>query len=84
VNLAPVGEQPLDIVERLRALGMARQFGFLPGGGQSFHLRPERMDALLKLRELSASLLVLPGAGLDHRHLPLDLLQFLLRFGFHE
>jgi hypothetical protein len=85
MNLAPVREHALDIVERLRALGMPGQFGFLPGGLQRLHLLPEGVDALLQLRQLAASCLILPGRGLDQRHLPLDLLQFLLRLvgGFH-
>ena len=43
------------------------------------------MDALLEFRELALSLLIRPGSGLDQRHLPLDLLQFLLRLvsSFH-
>ena len=80
VDLAPVREQALDIVERLRTLRMPRQFRFLPGGLQAFHFLPEDVDALLKFRKLAVGLLVLPGSRLDQRHLPLDLLQFLLRF----
>ena len=64
---------------------MPRQFRLLPGGLQAFHFLSQNMDALLKFRQLAPSLLVLPGSSLDQCHLPLDLLQFLLRFvgGFH-
>jgi len=33
VNLAPVGEDALDVIEQIGALGMPRQFGFFPGFG---------------------------------------------------
>jgi hypothetical protein len=38
------------------------------------------MDALLKLGKLTVRLLILPGVGLDERHLPLNLFQLLLCF----
>jgi hypothetical protein len=38
------------------------------------------MNALVKLRQLPVSLFVLSGRGFNQRYLPLDLLQFLLRF----
>ena len=52
VNFAEIGEQALDVVERLRTLGMPRQFGFLPGGLRGFHLLPRGCG---RAREVSAS-----------------------------
>src|SRR5258708_5916515 len=86
MNLAEVGEQPLDVVEGLWPLWMAGQLGFLPGSLRPFHLFLQRADALMQLCELAARVFILTGGGLDQRHLPLHPLQFLLCFlrRFHD
>ena len=63
VNLAPVGEHALDVVEGLRTLGMPGQFRLLPGRLQRLHLLPQDVDALLQLRQLAVSLFVLTGVA---------------------
>ncbi len=85
MNLAPVGEHALDIVERLRTLRVPCQFRLLPGRLQVLHFLPENVNTLMKLCQLALRLVILPSRGLDQRHLALDLLQFLLRLiaGFH-
>ena len=79
VNFAEVGEDALDVVERLRTLRMPRQFGLLPGGGRRVHFLPQGLDAFLQFGDLAAGGVV--GAGrFQVGDLALDLLQFLLRF----
>ena len=55
VNLAEIGEHALDVVERLRTLGMARQFSFLPGGVGSVDLSSQGFDAVLQFGDLATS-----------------------------
>ena len=85
VNFAEVGEQALDVIEGLRALGMTGEFRFLPGGLRCIHLFPKSRKPLLELLELLVSSVVAGRGSLDLGHLALDLFEFLLRFvvGFH-
>ena len=79
VNFAEVGEDALDVVERLRTLRMPRQFGFLPGSGWCIHFAAQGFDAILQFGDLAAGCVV--GAGrFQFGDLALDLFQFLLRF----
>src|SRR5579862_302572 len=79
MNLAEIGEDAFDVVERLRALRMARQFGSLPGGGRGVHLSAKLVNPLLQLVNLAAGSVV--GTGSLHcGNLPFDLFQFLLCF----
>src|SRR4029077_1109205 len=79
VNLAEVGKHALDVVERLRTLGMPRQFRFLPCALQAPQVFSQNVNALLQFRELLSRLFVLPGVRFDQSHLPLDPIEFLLR-----
>ena len=65
MNLAQVGEQPFDIIERLRPLRMAGKFRFLPGGLQSLHFLSQNVKAFVELCQLAMSLRVLPRRGLN-------------------
>src|ERR1700677_1019785 len=40
MDFAKVGEQAVDVIESLRTLRMAGQFGYLPGGLRTLHLFP--------------------------------------------
>src|SRR5258706_8915670 len=79
VNLAEISEETLDVIERLRPLGMPRQLRFLPGSLHAFHFLSKNVNALLQLRQLLPGFLTLPGVCLDQRHLTLDPIEFLLR-----
>jgi hypothetical protein len=86
VNFAEVGKQALDVIESLRTLRMAGEFGFLPGGLRRLHLFAQSVETLLELRKLLVSAVITGRGSLNLGHLALDLFQFLLRFvvGFHE
>src|SRR5579863_760357 len=85
VNFAEVGEQAFNVVEGLRALGMASQFGLLPGGLWPLQFLSQDVDAFVKFCKLTLSLFTLPGRRLNGGYLALNPLQFLLRFlnSFH-
>ena len=79
VNLAEIGKHALDVIERLRALRMPRQFGPLPGGRGALISRRRVSMRSCKFGDLTARRIV--GAGrFQFRDLTLDLLQLLLRF----
>src|ERR1700677_1229348 len=80
VDFAPVREQALNVVEGLGTLGMASEFSFLPSRLRGLQLLPQGMDPFMQLRQLAASVLILSCAGLNERHLALDVFQFLLWF----
>ena len=63
VNFAEVGEETLDVVESLRALRMAGQFGFLPGGLRRLHLFAQSVKPFLQLREFADGLPFIAGRG---------------------
>ena len=77
VDLAPVGEDALDIVERMRTLHVARQLRLLHGIG-SHQLLAQGFDALLQPFKLAASFVSLAGGGLHLGRLTFNLFQFLL------
>ncbi len=79
VDFAEVSKQALDVIECLGTLGMASQFGFLPGGWGRLHLSPQIANALLEFEQLPAGIVTLT-IRFDGRHLPLDLVEFLPRF----
>src|SRR5579864_2444408 len=79
VNFAEVREDALDVVERLGALRMSRQFGLLPGAGRGVHFAAQGLDAVLELGDLPLHGSVGIG-GLHFGDLALDLLEFLLHF----
>src|SRR5215472_14147989 len=61
VNLAPVGENPLDVVQGVRPLWMTRQFRLLPGTEAGVDLAAQRIHPLVELSDLLANLVVLTG-----------------------
>ena len=85
VNLAPIRKNALDVIERIRALRMPRQFGLIPGAEMRGHLLAQALDTLLKLLNLAACALVLALERLKFIELPLDFFQLLLRLmtGIH-
>src|SRR5579864_1417938 len=79
VYLTEIGEDPFNVIERLWALRMPRQFGLLPRCRRSIHLSSEGLNAILQSTDLAASSIVgvrRPELG----DLALDLLQLLLGF----
>ncbi len=80
VNLTPVGEDAFHVVERVRALRMARQFGFLPRPVARMDLPAQGFHALVQLLDLPARLFVLSRNRLQMLDLFLDPGQFLLSF----
>ena len=86
VDFAEVGEQPLDVIESLRTLGMAGEFGLLPGGLRCIDLFAQSVETLLELRQLLVRAVITGRGSLNLGDLALDVFQFLLRFvvGFHE
>ena len=77
VDLAPVGEDALDIIERMRTLHVARQLRLLHGIGPH-QLLAQGFNALLQLDKLAASFVSLAGGGLHLGRLAFNLFQFLL------
>src|SRR5205807_4770045 len=59
MNLAPVGEHALNVVQRLRTLRMPGQLSLLPRRGCGFDLLSQGVDALLQPRQLAASGIIL-------------------------
>ena len=76
VNFAEVGEHALDVVERIRAIGMARQFRALPGSQLARHLAAQRFHAFVQPLQLLLRFLIVAGSALQLLDLLLDLLQF--------
>src|SRR5439155_24060646 len=84
VNFAPVGKNPLDVVESVRTLRMPRQFGFLPRRQVGCNPLPQSVDTLMQVPDLPSRAFVLAD-GFHPGNLLLDLAEFLLCFGsrFH-
>ena len=59
MNFAPLRENALDVVERIRPLRVPRQFGFFPGAEMCGHLFAQELNAFLKLLNLAVCALVL-------------------------
>ncbi len=85
VNLAEVGKDALNVVERVGPVRMARQLGALPRGQFAGHLALERLDALMQHHQLLLRLLIVAGGGMQLLNLFFNSLEFFLRFGssFH-
>src|SRR5579863_5503900 len=79
MNLAEIGEDAFDVIKRLRALRVARQFRLLPGGGWGVHFQAKGLNAFLQGGNLTASG-VIGACRLHLGDLAFDLLQFLLCF----
>ena len=80
VNLAEVGKDALNVVQRIGTLGMARQFGALPGRQLAGHLPAQRVHALVQFLQLLLRFLIVAGSALQLLNLFLDAFQFVLRF----
>ena len=79
MDFAEIGEDALNVIERLRPLRMPRQFGLLPGGRRCVHLLSKGLNALLKRRDLPARGFI--RAGRFHLgDLAFDVFQLLLYF----
>ena len=63
VNFAEVGKDALDVVQRIRTVGMARQFGALPGGQLARHLAAQRVDAVVQRLQLLLRFLIVAGSA---------------------
>ena len=85
VNFAEVGEDALDVIQRIGTAGMARQFGALPGSQLAGHLPAERRNPVMQYLQLLLGILIVSGSGLQLLNLTFDAFQLLLRFrnGFH-
>lgn len=59
VNFGPVREDPLHVLEHERALRIPGQLRFLPGAEMGRDLRPQIVNAIVKLLDLAADVLVL-------------------------
>ena len=79
VNLAPVGENALNIIQRVRTLRMTRQFGPLPRVQMRRNLAAKVVHAIVQLLDLPKRFRVLPLQRLQTRDLLFDFFQFLLR-----
>ena len=82
MNLAPIGEDSLDVFERKRPLRVARQFRLFPGPGMDRDLVAQGIDALVKLLDLVARAVVL-RRRLQLGDLLFNLFEFLLPAGIH-
>jgi hypothetical protein len=80
VNLAPVREDALNVVEGVRTLRMASQFRLFPGAEMGVYLVTQRLDAVIQLLDLLPGAIVLSRYGLQFRDLLLDFVELLLRF----
>ena len=80
VNLTPVGEDSLHVVEGIGPLGMACHLGPLPWIQVRGNFPPQIIHAVMQLLDLTSSFFVLPFERLQPLDLLLDLGQFLLRF----
>ena len=82
VNLAPVGENAFDVIERVGALRMPRQLSLLPRAIAGMDLTTQGIDTFMQLFDLAASLLALPRNSLQVLDLLFDPGKFL--FGFQS
>src|SRR5579883_2228732 len=80
VNLAPVGKNPLHVVERVRSLRMPRQLGLFPRSITRMDLPTERVHPFVQLLHLPPRFIVLTGHRLQLLDLLFDPSQLLLRF----
>jgi len=79
VNLAPVGKNALDIIQRVGTLRMTRQFRSLPCVQVRRNFAAKVVHSFVQLLDLAKSFRALPLQSLQSRNLLLDLFQFLLR-----
>src|SRR5262249_44451504 len=77
VDFTPVGESSLALIELVRTLWMAGQFRLLPRAEIGSNPLAQSIDAIMKLLNLVARVVVLSCHGLQLRDLLLNLLQFL-------
>jgi hypothetical protein len=60
MNLAPIGEDPVNVLQHQRALRIPRQFRFLPGREMRLHLGLQSLNPIVKLLNLAAYVVILP------------------------
>ncbi len=70
----------LDVVERVRTVGMTSQFGALPGGQLPRHLAAQRVDAIMQSLQLLLRFGIVPRGALQLLNLLLDFFQLGLCF----
>src|SRR5581483_180272 len=80
MDLTPVGENTLDIVERIWTLRMPRQFCFHPRWARSRRLCAQCLYSIVQFLDLTPRIVVLSVYGLKFDDLPLDFFQLLLCF----
>src|SRR5208337_3119108 len=61
MNFTEVGEDTLNVIQRIRTHGVTRQLRALPSGQLSGHLALEGCDALLCRLQLALNVLVISG-----------------------
>src|ERR1035437_7905422 len=64
MNLAEVGKDALDVVQRIRTHGVARQLGTLPGRELASHLAAQRVNPSVHFLQLATGFLVVAGSAL--------------------
>ena len=80
VDLAPIGKNAIDIIQRVGTLRMTRQFRALPRVQVRRNLAPEAVHPLVQKLDLAQCFRALTLQRLQTRDLIFDFFQFLLRF----